>query len=103
MNVLESLRVAIGAILTNKGRAFLTMLGVTVGVAAVILLVSVGEGARGDVGQELMDLGSNLVILVPGRDETRGDTTRRKEESRRGRRRRESVTPLKLADMEALE
>jgi putative ABC transport system permease protein len=103
MDILESFRVALGAILTNKGRAFLTMLGVTVGVAAVILLVSVGEGARGDVGQELMDLGSNLVILVPGRDETRGDTTRRKEEARRGRRRRESITPLKLADIAAIE
>jgi putative ABC transport system permease protein len=103
MNLLESFRVAIGAVLTNKGRAFLTMLGVTVGVAAVILLVSVGEGARGDVGQELMDLGSNLVILVPGRDETRGDAAQRKEEARRGRRRRESVMPLKLTDVEALE
>jgi len=103
MNLLESLRVAIGAVLTNKGRAFLTMLGVTVGVAAVILLVSVGEGARGDVGQELMDLGSNLVILVPGRDETHGDTARRKREAREGRRRRESVVPLALADVEALE
>lgn len=103
MSLLESFRVAIDAVMTNKGRAFLTMLGVTVGVAAVILLVSVGEGARGDVGQELMDLGSNLVILVPGRDETRGDTTRRKEEARGGRRRRESITPLELADVEALE
>jgi putative ABC transport system permease protein len=103
MDILESFRVAIGAVMTNKGRAFLTMLGVTVGVAAVILLVSVGEGARGDVGKELMDLGSNLIFLAPGRDETRGDTTRRKEEARRGRRRRESVTPLKLQDVEALE
>ena len=103
MNLLESLYVAIGAILTNKVRAFLTMLGVTVGVAAVILLVSVGEGARGDVGRELMDLGSNLVILVAGRDETKGDTTKRKEELSHGRRRRESVTPLSLTDVHALE
>jgi putative ABC transport system permease protein len=103
MNLLESLQVAIGAILTNKVRALLTMLGVTVGVAAVILLVSVGEGARGDVGKELMDLGSNLVILVAGRDETRGDTSARKTEARHGRRRRESVTPLTLADVRALE
>ena len=94
MNLLESLQVAIGAILTNKVRALLTMLGVTVGVAAVILLVSVGEGARGDVGKELMDLGSNLVILVAGRDETRGDTSVWKAEARHGRRRRESITPL---------
>ena len=103
MNLLESIRVAMGAILTNKVRALLTMLGVTVGVAAVILLVSVGEGARGDVGRELMDLGSNLVILVPGRDETRGDTLQRKAEARHGRRRRESITPLKLSDVHALE
>jgi putative ABC transport system permease protein len=69
----------------------------------VILLVSVGEGARGDVGDELMDLGSNLVILVPGRDETRGDTVQRKREHRRGRRWRESITPLELTDVGALE
>jgi putative ABC transport system permease protein len=102
MNILESFRVALDAIMTNKGRAFLTMLGVTVGVGAVILLISVGEGARGDVGEELMDLGSNLVILIPGRDETRGDAHRRREEQRRGRRRRESVTPLKMEDLRAL-
>ena len=102
MNVLESFRVAFAAIMTNKGRSFLTMLGVTVGVGAVILLISVGEGARGDVGEELMDLGSNLVILIPGRDETRGDAHRRREEQRRGRRRRESVTPLEMDDLRAL-
>ena len=102
MNVFESFRVAIGAILTNKGRSFLTMLGVTVGVAAVILIVSVGEGARGDVGEELRGLGSNLLILTPGRDQTRGDTKQRREERKRGRRRRESVTPLKTNDLRVL-
>ena len=102
MNAIESFRVAIGAILTNKGRSFLTMLGVTVGVAAVILIVSVGEGARGDVGEELRGLGSNLIILTPGRDQTRGDTRQRREERKRGRRRRESVTPLKTNDLRVL-
>ncbi len=103
MNFIESMQVALNAILNNKVRALLTMLGVTVGVAAVILLVSVGEGARGDVGKELMDLGSNLVILVAGREETRGDSAQRKTEVQRGRRRRQSVKPLTLADMYALE
>ncbi|MGQ9731997.1 MAG: ABC transporter permease [Candidatus Zipacnadales bacterium] len=102
MNVVESIRVAIGAIMTNKGRAFLTMLGVTVGVGAVILLVSVGEGARGDVGDELRSLGSNLVILVPGREETRGNTIERRKKRRRGERIRESVTPLEVDDLRAL-
>ncbi len=102
MSIIESFRVAIGAILLNKGRSLLTMLGVTVGVAAVILLVSVGEGARGDVGDELRGLGSNLLILTAGREETRGDTTQRREERRRGRRPRESVTALRVADLRAL-
>lgn len=102
MNIIESFRVAIGAILLNKGRSLLTMLGVTVGVAAVILLVSVGEGARGDVGDELRGLGSNLLILTAGREETRGDTTQRREARKRGRRPRESVTPLRVADLRAL-
>ncbi|MGD8237569.1 MAG: ABC transporter permease [Armatimonadota bacterium] len=103
MNILESLRVAIDAILINKGRSVLTMLGVVVGVGAVILLVSVGEGARGDVGDQLRGLGSNLIILVPGREDTRGGPrATREEKTKRGRRRRESVTPLRLDDMRAL-
>ena len=102
MSIFESFRVAIGAVLVNKGRSFLTMIGVTVGVAAVILLVSVGEGVRGDVGDELRGLGSNLLILVPGRDETRGDRSTRTQKAKRGRRRRESVTRLRLDDMRVL-
>jgi len=100
MHLIESFRIAFQAILSNKGRSLLTMLGVTVGVAAVILLVSVGEGARGDVGQQLMDLGSNLVILIPGREETRGGT--RSHEEAHDLRRRESVVPLKLDDVRIL-
>jgi putative ABC transport system permease protein len=98
--LVESFRIAFAAIMSNKGRSFLTMLGVTVGVAAVILLVSVGEGARGDVGDELMDLGSNLVILVPGREETHGGA--RTQDEGHERKRRQSVTPLKLDDLRLL-
>ena len=104
MNILESFRVAFSAILTNKGRSFLTMLGVLVGVAAVILLVSVGEGARGDIGDQMRGLGSNLVILIPGHEETHGGprSQTKKEKKKRGRRKRESVTLLTLDDMRAL-
>ncbi len=100
MYLVESFRIAFQAIMSNKGRSLLTMLGVTVGVAAVILLVSVGEGARGDVGQELMDLGSNLVILTPGREETRGGARSREEVQELQK--RESVMALKLDDVRIL-
>ena len=53
-------------------RSALTVLGVTIGVAAVVVLTSLGEGARRYVTGEFASLGSNLVILLPGKTETEG-------------------------------
>jgi len=72
MNLLETFRVALEAIMSNKVRSGLTMLGVIIGVMAVILLVSIGEGAQVYITKELTGLGTNLLIITPGKTSTRG-------------------------------
>jgi putative ABC transport system permease protein len=72
MNLLETFKVALEAILSNKMRSGLTMLGVIIGVLAVILLVSIGEGARVYITKELTGLGTNLLIITPGKTTTSG-------------------------------
>jgi len=72
MNFFETFRVAFEAIMSNKVRSGLTMLGVIIGVMAVILLVSIGEGAQVYITKELTGLGTNLLIITPGKTSTRG-------------------------------
>ncbi len=72
MNYIETFRVAFEAILSNKVRSGLTMLGVIIGVMAVILLVSIGEGARSYITKELTGLGTNLLIITSGKTNTSG-------------------------------
>ena len=57
---------AIAALLRNKMRSLLTTLGIVIGVAAVVTMQSMGEGATAYVGQAISGLGSNLLIAVPG-------------------------------------
>lgn len=66
MPVGESLKIALMALLTNKFRSFLTMLGVIIGVSSVIMLVAVGSGIKTFVTGKLESLGSNLLIVAPG-------------------------------------
>jgi putative ABC transport system permease protein len=63
---LPTLRIATGALLRNRSRSLLTMLGVVIGVAAVIITVAIGAGARTSVANQINGLGSNLVIVLPG-------------------------------------
>jgi putative ABC transport system permease protein len=72
MNFVETFSVAFEAILSNKVRSGLTMLGVIIGVMAVILLVSIGQGAQVYITKELTGLGTNLLIITPGKTSTRG-------------------------------
>jgi putative ABC transport system permease protein len=69
MNTSEALRTALTALRANRLRSGLTMLGVVIGVAAVVLLVGIGSGAKQEVEQQVEGLGSNLIIVVPGRFE----------------------------------
>jgi len=72
MNFIEIFKVALEAILSNKVRSGLTMLGVIIGVLAVILLVSIGEGAQVYITKELTGMGTNLLIITPGKTSTSG-------------------------------
>ncbi|MBM4381173.1 MAG: ABC transporter permease [Deltaproteobacteria bacterium] len=66
MNPLQVFRVALRALLRNKLRSFLTALGVIIGVAAVIAMVAIGEGAKAKVEEAFASMGSNLIIVMPG-------------------------------------
>jgi len=73
MSALDLLRFAWEALKGHRLRTVLTLLGMGIGVGAVILLTALGEGARGYVTNEFMALGSNLLIVLPGRTETTGN------------------------------
>ncbi|MGH6690214.1 MAG: ABC transporter permease [Gammaproteobacteria bacterium] len=66
MNPLQSARVALRALRVNKLRSALTMLGIIIGVAAVIAMVGVGAGAQARVAEQIQSLGSNLIIVLSG-------------------------------------
>jgi putative ABC transport system permease protein len=66
MNPIQVLRVAIRALLRNKMRSFLTTLGVIIGVAAVIAMVAIGEGAKARVAESFASMGSNILIVLSG-------------------------------------
>jgi len=66
MNPFETLRVALRALLRNKMRSFLTVLGIIIGVGAVIAMVAIGEGAKARVEESFASMGSNLLIVMPG-------------------------------------
>ena len=72
MNPRDAFLVAIHALRANKVRAALTMLGVVIGVASVILLTSIGEGARAYLQEQFAGMGTNLVLITPGKSETTG-------------------------------
>src|SRR4029078_8667528 len=60
------LKVATQSILKNKMRASLTMLGIIIGVAAVIVMVAVGYGARTRIHEQINNLGTNMIVITPG-------------------------------------
>ena len=62
----EAFRVALDALRANRLRSLLTMLGVIIGVASVVLLVAIGSGAKQEVESQVEGLGSNLIFVVPG-------------------------------------
>jgi putative ABC transport system permease protein len=66
MNVLASARIAVGALRVNALRSALTMLGIIIGVGAVITMVAVGAGAQARVAEQIQSLGSNLIIVLSG-------------------------------------
>lgn len=66
MNLLQTLPVAVRALLRNKTRSFLTTLGVVIGVASVISMVAIGEGAKAGVEKVFASMGTNLLMVMSG-------------------------------------
>lgn len=66
MNLSESFSVAVTSLLANRVRLILTMLGIIIGVSAVITMISLGEGAKRAVEQQIQQLGTNILTVRPG-------------------------------------
>lgn len=94
MPIREILLLAYEALMSNKLRAGLTMLGMIIGVGAVVLLVSIGNGAKNYITSEFEGLGSNLIMIQPGKTDQKGAM---------GPPIGNAKKKLTLADLEALE
>jgi putative ABC transport system permease protein len=94
MQIWESVRIALRALTANKMRSILTMLGIIIGVGAVIALLSVGHGFEQYITQQFEGLGSNLLFVISGQLESEGPGS-----ARAGRQR---FQPLTMGDAEAL-
>src|SRR5947209_13548827 len=88
MSLLAALRVALAALLVNKGRSSLTSLGIVIGVGAVIAMVSAGGGARRKLDERLESVGKNLILIRPGARTASGAVA--------------DTAPLKQEDVEAI-
>ena len=66
MNILLTISLALKGLLANKIRAFLTILGIIIGVAGIIMIVSVGNGAESLIVNQIKSVGANLIGILPG-------------------------------------
>ena len=91
MNGTNLFKIALRALANNKLRAFLTMLGIIIGVASVITMLAIGQGSKRSIQQQISEMGSNMIMIHPGAD-------------RRGGVRQDpsAMQTLKLTDYEAL-
>ncbi|NLU40381.1 MAG: FtsX-like permease family protein [Bacteroidales bacterium] len=72
MNYLNLTKISWGALMRNKFRAFLTMLGIIIGVASVIAMLAIGEGSKKSIQDQMSSMGSNLVFVSPGSQQRGG-------------------------------
>jgi putative ABC transport system permease protein len=72
MNIKNLLKIAMNALLRNKLRAFLTMLGIIIGVASVIAMLGIGQGSKLSIQNQIAGMGLNLVTVVPGSQQRGG-------------------------------
>lgn len=68
MNITNLFKVSFKAVANNKMRSFLSMLGIIIGVAAVIIMMAIGQGSKESIRQELSTMGTNLLTIRPGAD-----------------------------------
>lgn len=92
MIITNLLKVALKAMNNNKMRCFLTMLGVIIGVGAVIAMLAIGQGSKNSIKAQISEMGSNMIMIMPG-SENRGGV----------RQSGSDMQTLKPADFEALE
>jgi putative ABC transport system permease protein len=88
MSLFSAIRVALTALLVNKGRSVLTSLGIVIGISAVIALVAAGSGARYQLDDRLESVGRNLILIRPGSRTQQGIVA--------------DFTPLKMEDAAAI-
>lgn len=69
----ENIKIAFSSLFLNKMRSFLTMLGIIIGVGAVVAMLSIGTGAQESVMGSIQDMGSNLIYIIPGNPEDQGN------------------------------
>ncbi len=93
MRAIDLARLAAGAVTAHRSRSLLTALGIAVGIAAVVLLTSIGEGVHRFVLQEFSQFGTNIIGVTPGKTETFGISGAQVS----------NVRPLSLDDAAALE
>ena len=68
MNISQAVKMAAKSIASNKARSFLTMLGIIIGIASVIMIISIGNGVRGSVNEELENMGGGLIAIYTNRE-----------------------------------
>jgi putative ABC transport system permease protein len=66
MGILDTFEIALNSLTRNKVRSFLTMLGIIIGVGAVIAMMAVGTGAQESIKQQIASLGTNVILIFPG-------------------------------------
>jgi len=92
MNIINLIKIALKALSNNKMRGFLTMLGIIIGVASVIIMLAIGQGAKTKTKSSLGELGTNQINIQPGGDMMRGGV----------RQSGASMETLKMADYESI-
>jgi len=92
MNYINSIKIALNALKRNKFRAFLTMLGIIIGVASVIVMLAIGQGSKKSIQDTMSSMGTNLIFAMPGAEQKGG--------VRMGN---SDAQSMKLSDVEAIE
>lgn len=72
MNLKNLLKIALKALNNNKMRCFLTMLGVIIGVGAVITMLAIGQGSKNSIKSQISEMGSNMIMIFPGAERRGG-------------------------------
>ena len=68
MNIANLIKISFRALSNNKLRAFLTMLGIIIGVASVITMLAIGQGSKESIRSQISEMGSNMIMIQPGAD-----------------------------------